>query len=136
MASLESILEQHNLRTTTPRKAVFEVLKKHEKPIFIGQIVKSCPKVDRVSIYRTIELFEKLNIVQTFHIGFKKGYELAEPFREHHHHIHCKSCQQITPIQSDQLEQTIKQIAKSHDYELSSHHIELWGTCKKCSSSV
>lgn len=132
MNSLENILEQHNLRTTKPRQAVFEFLKKHEEPVFIGQIIKECPNIDRVSIYRTIELFEKLGIIQVFHIGFNKGYELAEPFKEHHHHIHCKVCNKITSIKSDKLERTVHKIAEHYNYELSSHHIELWGTCSDC----
>lgn len=132
MKQIEDILRPHDLRLTKPRQNVFDILKNQHGPIQIGEIIKSCPNVDRVSIYRTLVLFEKINIVQVFHNGFKKGYELTDPFKEHHHHIHCKTCHAITSIKSEELEQAIKLISKDKGYELSSHHIELWGTCSDC----
>lgn len=134
MTDLASFLKKHHVRLTNPRKAVFNALKQHKGYMLISDIIKACPETDRVSIYRTLELFSSIGVVQILHIGFKKGYELAEPFKEHHHHIHCKICHKLTSIQSDQLEKTIQSIAKNHEYELSSHHIELWGICKLCNS--
>lgn len=135
MADISEYLKQHSLRITKPRLAVFTALQQKESYYFIADIIKSCPSIDRTSIYRTLEIFQQIGVVQVLHIGFKKGYELAEPFKEHHHHIHCTHCNEVVSIQSSKLEQVISQIASGHHYQLSSHHIELWGICSDCKKS-
>ena len=125
-------MKNHGSRLTEPRRQVFEALQGADKPLFIGQIIKLCPKIDRVSVYRTLELFSEISIIKVLPVGFKTSYELAEPFKEHHHHIHCKVCHKIVPIQSDSLEDLIVKIADRHNFVLSDHHVELWGTCQNC----
>lgn len=132
MQQLQSLLQEHKVRLTAPRKAVFQALKQAPTHLYIKDLIRQCPQVDRVSIYRTLDLFQKLDIIQPIHIGFKKAYELADPFKEHHHHIHCTSCGRVTSIQSPALETAITHTAEQHRYLLSSHHIEVWGLCEEC----
>src|SRR5690606_34596309 len=78
---LEKILSKNRLRATKPRQIVFATLSDSPAPLQIGEIVKRCPSVDRVSVYRTIELFTKLHIIEAIPLGWKQQYELAGPFK-------------------------------------------------------
>ena len=136
MSKLSDILKHHDLRLTFPRMKVFNILEKSTQPIFIHQIVLECRDINRTSVYRTLELFIDLGIVTIIPIGWKKQYELAEPFRPHHHHLQCTQCSTIIPIESPEIEQYIEKTAKQHDYILNEHHIELRGICSTCKKTT
>ncbi|RYG94537.1 transcriptional repressor, partial [archaeon] len=89
---LETVFAKEGYRLTSPRRAVFDVLHSSESPLAIAVIIKACPDVDRVSIYRTLELFTRLGITEIIPFGWKQRYELTSPFKPHHHHLYCTNC--------------------------------------------
>lgn len=129
---LNEIFERHNLRLTKPRQQVFDILRKSDVPLTVGDIAKNCKNINRASIYRTLLMFDNLNIINTIAIGWKNYYELAEPFIPHHHHLYCINCQNAEPIQSQELEKLIDLIGKKHNFIVAKHHFELEGICEKC----
>ena len=132
MEQLETVFRLHQLRLTTPRRVLFRALETAHTPQLIHQLVASCPNIDRTSIYRSLELFASLGIIHVIPVGFKRKYELAEPFVPHHHHVNCTVCGSTTPIDTPELEQLIASIAQSHDFTVNAHHFELEGVCKQC----
>lgn len=132
MERLASLCATRKLRLTTARKTVFEVLLATQAPLSIGALIKRCPSIDRVSVYRTVELFESLSIIEPTVIGWKKRYELSGPFHPHHHHIHCESCGVTNEIHSDEFEAMVSLIAKERGYKVKSHRFEIAGLCQNC----
>jgi Fur family ferric uptake transcriptional regulator len=132
---LEVIFARKSLRMTTPRQLVFESLRGSEMPLAIGDIIKKCPSIDRVSIYRTIELFGELGIVEVVPTGWKQRYELTSPFKSHHHHLYCTNCHKLIDIHSKRLEQLVASIAKESGFIADEHKFEVSGLCNKCSKS-
>lgn len=97
------------------------------------RLVEMLPSVDRVSIYRTLELYEQLHIVTVVHVGWKKRYELASAYQEHHHHhLVCTGCGTITEINSERLEDVIYTLTGSHEFTPTGHTFEITGLCKTC----
>src|ERR1700745_3587338 len=92
---LEVIFAREHLRMTIPRMAVFDVMRSSDMPLMIGDIIKKCPQIDRVSIYRTLELFVQLGIAEVVPMGWKQRYELTSPFKSHHHHLYCVECHRL-----------------------------------------
>jgi len=133
---LEFIFARESLRMTTPRMAVFETMQSAETPLSIGDIVRKCPAIDRVSIYRTIDLFITLDIAEVVTVGWKKQYELTSPFLSHHHHLFCTNCGSLIDIHSKKLEQAIAAVARDYDFTPSEHKFEVSGLCKKCQSKL
>ncbi len=90
-------------------------------------------KMDRASIYRTIELFEKLGIVNRLQIGWKYKLELSETFAGHHHHATCLQCEKVIAFEENpELEAGIHKLAEDLGFKLTSHSLELRGLCKDC----
>ena len=136
MMSIQSILSEQKLRVTTPRVTVFEALERAREPISLRTLVETLPEIDRVSIYRTLELFEQLHIITVVHIGWKKRYELAAAHqRHHHHHLVCTHCGSITEINSERLEMVIHTLTGAHGFTPTGHTFEITGICDKCASS-
>lgn len=132
MDDYHALLRRHHLRNTTPRRTVFAVLLNADKPQAISDLVRTCPEIDRTTIYRTLETFTNINVVQIVPIGWKQRYELTSPFRAHHHHLQCTQCHQVIDITSAPVEAFIRTIAAQHDFAVEHHTFEITGTCAQC----
>lgn len=130
---IEKVLENHKLRVTKPRLAIFDTLRKATRPLSEVEIATATPTVDPVTVYRTIELFLKLEVTVGVAHGWKQRYELASPFRPHHHHILCTNCGQVEEISSEKLEQFIRHLAGERGFKVTGHTFEITGLCENCS---
>lgn len=129
---LVRIFSQAKLRLTTPRIVIFNALKESDAPLSTAEIIRRCPAIDKVSVYRTIKLFESLNIVTVVTHGWKQSYELSPPFHPHHHHIVCENCGDVTELQSPSIERLVDTLSKQYTFMPTSHHFEIHGICNKC----
>lgn len=136
MDDIEHLFRRHGLRLTAPRRALYEVLATAHEPLDLSTTQRCISSGDRTSIYRNLELFTSLGIVDIIHVGWKKRYELAAPFAPHHHHLQCTTCGELIAIDTPKLESIIADLASSHGYTLTGHHIELRGTCGSCNDKL
>lgn len=131
-AQLHTTLKSAGFSVTTPRAAIFSALQNHE-PQSIGELAQACPAIDRATLYRTIELFEKLGIVRRLYIGWKYKLELTDTFSHHHHHFACTGCGKVTILQEDQrIEKYLTTLAKAEGFVARDHEIEIRGLCANC----
>jgi Fur family ferric uptake transcriptional regulator len=126
------ILEKHKLRITRPRQEIFETLRSAARPLSEVEIAAATPTVDPVTVYRTIELFLKLEVVVGVAHGWKQRYELAAPFRPHHHHILCTNCSRVEEISSEKLEEFIRRLGLEYGFQVTGHTFEITGRCSNC----
>lgn len=127
-----AILRNSNVSITTVRRAIFDALSEADTPLKNGEIAALVPSVDRASVYRTLELFDRLGLTTTIVRGWTPFTELSEPFKAHHHHITCEKCGKVVEIENDTLEDVLGRIAERHDFTLTKHIVELTGTCAAC----
>lgn len=98
-------LKEQSQKVTAGRRTIAAALTKQGECLFkIQDLIDTLPTMDRVSIYRTIELFAALDIVHP--VAVEHGhqlYELHEP-NAHHHHKKCEQCDTVKcvtcPIES------------------------------------
>ena len=120
---------------TKPRQAVFDALQ-HHRSLTMAELVKACGGVDRASVYRTVEVFEKLGVVVRIPNGWKYRLELGDAFHEHHHHATCTNCGASIALPEDKtLEKRLHELAARRNFTLQSHQIELTGLCEACQSN-
>jgi Fur family transcriptional regulator, ferric uptake regulator len=132
-ALFTKILRENGYRITTPRQTVFALLIGHEPQSMHTLITRAKGTVDRVSIYRIIELFEKLGVVNRITIGWKYKLELSDIFLDHHHHLSCLKCGKIVAIKDHRtIEETITKLSNQHGFILKSHQLEVQGVCPSC----
>lgn len=135
-ATYVDILKQHDLSNTKSRAQVFSALAEAEIPLSMNELIGKCQNVDRVSIYRIIAVFERLEIVHRVQLGWKYKLELGDSFHAHHHHMTCLTCSRI--IKFDEplfLDKELKLIAANKNFILQQHTLELRGICDDCKSS-
>jgi Fur family ferric uptake transcriptional regulator len=131
----KSLLRSSKQSVTKARLTVFAALLGQE-PMSMRQLVERAEGVDRASVYRAVELFERLGIVQRLNTGWKYKLELTDKFAEHHHHLTCVNCGRTIPMNEHELENLIAKLAASHSFTPQSHQIEIQGMCQRCNSLI
>lgn len=127
------ILNSRSQRITAPRLEILGILKSNHNPLTISEIHNKIKdkKIDLATVYRTINLFAGLGIVNE--IDFKdefKRYELVYD-RHHHHHIVCRKCKRVENVEACVLEDLEKFLNRKGYTEIS-HSLEFFGVCNKC----
>ncbi len=129
----KSILMKNGYRITNAREETFKLLLTQQPQSIKKLISRSNGKIDRVSIYRNIELFEKLGIANRVYTGWKYKIELSENFVAHHHHLSCLSCGQIIDIEDEKhIDEFIDIVSKKVGFKPQRHIFEVEGYCKNC----
>lgn len=117
---------------TRQRRLVFERLQQADRPLSITQLIDQLPMLDKATVYRIIELFEKVGLVHRVWHGFRSKIELSDAFSPHHHHFTCLECGSVTGLKSEQLEKDLEMLEEQGGFKLTHHTIELSGYCLKC----
>ena len=131
--TLRALLKKNGSSLTKPRKVVFDLLL-NQKPQSLQVIIgRAKDRVDRATVYRTMELFEKLGVVNRLNIGWKYKYELSDIFLEHHHHFYCSNCGKSYDLPANpMLETMIDTVAAKSGHSPRGHQLEIYGLCSDC----
>lgn len=130
---MSQTLKKHGFSLTTPRKALFSALQSGT-PRTMRELTLDLESVmDRASIYRTVELFEKLGVVVKVRTGWKYKIELSDLFSPHHHHLTCTNCGKVTSFdEPNGLNGLLTKISNDHGYSHTNHSLEISGLCAEC----
>ena len=127
-----SALRRGGLRVTEPRRLVLELLTSSHGPFTIDEIRQRLHRrtCDRVTVYRCVAAFEKLNLIRRCDFGDDKWrYEFVDD--RHHHHLICKKCRRVESIDACLVDRLSKIVA-ARGYTEISHNLEFFGLCPAC----
>jgi len=130
----QKLLSKNNYRCTEERRVLFSTLKNQSNPCTIQELVTATSgSLDPATVYRNVELFEKLNVVHRVYTGWKYKVELSDDFRDHHHHMTCTNCSAVISFEeSTTLLNEFKKLENQNNFRVSSHSLELVGFCQNC----
>ena len=139
-AHARDTLERDGYRLSSPRAAVVETLASLGCSVTAKEIADRLRErgedVGVASIYRTLDLLDRLRLARR--VDAAEGvarYEPIDPSGDHHHHIVCESCGQVTAFEDRQLEAAIEQLSRRVEYSIDAHDVTLRGECPGCRSS-
>jgi Fur family ferric uptake transcriptional regulator len=140
-AHARAVLERDGYRASAPRAAVVEAIAELGCSVTAREIADLLTERGRAvglaSIYRALELLDRLRLVQRFDVGEGIArYEPAHPGGAHHHHLVCESCGHVSPFEDPELERAIERLAHRVDYSVGAHDVTLRGECPACHSSA
>lgn len=129
-------LADNGYQVTKAREATFKLLVSPE-PLSMSEILeKADGSVDRVSVYRNIDVFEKIGLVHRIYIGWKYKLELSDKFVGHHHHLSCLKCGKVIDIEDEKhIDDFIHEIANKFGFQPRRHQFEVDGYCKDCAKN-
>jgi Fur family ferric uptake transcriptional regulator len=130
-------------KLTTRRELILKVLLenngKHLSAEEVYNLVKrEAPDVGLATVYRTLELFQEFDLIQTIDFGDgRKRYEFGSESGEnhHHHHLICIKCGSIIEVNEDLLEELENRVSKKHNFTVTDHQLKIFGVCDQCNKT-
>lgn len=97
-------------------------------------MLKENANIGLTTIYRTLDLFETVGIVQKIDFGDGRiRYEIKnENPDKHHHHLICIGCGKVTEFEDKLMDEREVHIAKLNKFKTTEHHIKFLGYCWEC----
>ena len=120
-------------RMTKKRECVLGALLSMDRPASAEEIRERAelPATDLVTVYRNLETFEKLGVLQR--VPLENGTHLFELTArdEHFHHLICRECHKAERLDVC-VGQEVAKKAKAHGYSKIAHMMEVYGLCDEC----
>ncbi len=123
-----TMLTDAGYKLTNPRKEISKWIAKKKGVFSAPEIYTALKNLDRVSVYRTLELFCKLDIIHTtLSLHGEQHYEVHEA-KNHHHHIVCTECEKNECIPCELPQKKFSSFKKIH------HTMVFTGLCNSCAT--
>ena len=133
---LETYITQHKLKITKQRRAVLEAFVGSEEHVSAEELYKRVsemePKIGLATVYRTLALLTESGLAAE--LDFGDGQKRYEHNLDHRHHDHmiCTQCGKIIEFHNSMIEKLQQDVAQEHGFEMTSHKLDMFGTCKDC----
>jgi len=131
------LLKKNSLKFTIQREVILETLynsDEHLTPESLHHLIQEqYPdlKTGIATVYRTLALLEDSNMVTSLSFGAQgKKYELGA--KEHHDHLICTECGNITEFVDEAIEKRQHSITDELGFKMSDHSMQIYGICKNC----
>jgi len=98
MKNINTLIHGTNIKLTTARKAILEILIASSKPLCYEDL-KDKISMDKATFYRNISKFEEENVINSFESNDKKRY--FEVQKNPHAHFICTSCSKVSCLPDD-----------------------------------
>lgn len=139
---LKERLQEKGLKVTKQRQLVFDSLMKNKgrhmtaEEIF-GQISKEYPQIGLATIYRTLQLFLELRLVDRINLDdgcvrYEIGHVFKDGAKHNHHHLICTGCGKIQAVEDEFLDNLEQHIEAETGFKIENHEVKFYGRCKEC----
>lgn len=131
----ERKLRGQGYRMTGARRSVVRVLQQSPRPLSAGDLHERArrhhPRLGLVTVYRTLEVLERLGLVRRIHgDGSCHAFVAASP--GHRHAITCEECARTTEFDGDDVCLLTEGVEEKTGYRISGHWLQLTGLCPSC----
>ncbi len=137
LGDFKVLLKKNNLKFTIQREVILETLynsDEHLTPELLHHLLQDkFPelKIGIATVYRTLSLLEDSAMVTSLSFGAQgKKYELGA--KDHHDHLICTICGNITEFVDEEIEERQHKIADELGFTMQDHSMQIYGICKNC----
>ena len=131
--TLRHTLHKRGLRMTPQRQLVLDAVRAldHATPEQICvQVQRTAPAVNITTIYRTLDLLDRIGLVRHTHLGHGAPTYSA---REHEHvHLVCHQCGTIMEVPTELMDGLTAELTERFGFALDVSHLALSGLCSTC----
>ena len=129
-------LRKQGYKLTPQRRVVVRTIASthdHLTPAAIYEKVRQeYPKIGFVTIYRTLDILNKLGLICEVHAGGNcRSYLMRRPL-EHHHHMICSDCGTVIDFTDCNLGELEQRLSRKTGFEIESHLLEFLGRSLVC----
>jgi Fur family transcriptional regulator, ferric uptake regulator len=133
-------VEAQGIRLTAQRRALIETIQEATSHLDAASLLelarKRDPKIDRATVYRTLELLKRLGMIDELdlmHLNGEKHYYEVKTQKDHLH-LACFACGEIEEFASPTFEMLKREIGATNDFEIQVMRLEVGGLCSACAA--
>jgi Fe2+ or Zn2+ uptake regulation protein len=132
---LDTALKQRGFKLTRSRQAILQVIAEAPDHLKVAEVHRRAlaldPAIGLASVYRTMELLERLGLVRHVHMNHRHRH-YAPAADGHSHHLVCNDCGRVVEFSDCQVERLAKLLARRTHFVIEGHSVELYGRCPDC----
>jgi Fur family ferric uptake transcriptional regulator len=133
-------IEVKGVRLTTQRRTLIEIIQEATTHLDATTLLELARKrdsrIDRATVYRTIDLLKKLGLIDELDLmhlnGEKHYYEVRT--QKDHLHLACFGCGAVEEFASPTFERLKREISKENNFEIQVMRLEVGGLCSACAA--
>ncbi len=133
-AAFAQFIQESGLKTTKQRNTIVSVFFRMRGHISVEELLvevkKANPKIGYATVYRTLHLLVESSLVQERRFGDGLARYEGHSEVEHHDHMICLECGQISEFYNPRLEELQEKLAEENNFQIYRHRLELYGVCK------
>jgi Fur family ferric uptake transcriptional regulator len=138
MQNTGNTLKQRGIRLTKQRQILLDIIDKSGAHLDAEQLYrlaqKKDPKLNRVTVYRTLKLLKEGGLVDELDLmhyaGDQHFYETR--LKQEHAHVICMQCGRVEEYFGEPLRVMRQQIQESLGFEIQAVRTEVGGYCSHC----
>lgn len=89
-------------------------------------------KVGLTSVYRALQALTDAGTVDVVRTPSGELTYRRCGSEDHHHHLVCTTCGATVEVEAPSIERWVAQVARDNGYAVTSHTLEISGTCRSC----
>jgi len=129
-----AFIQRKGLKTTKQRNTIISTffgLRGHiSVEELLVEVKKANPSIGYATVYRTLHLLVESKLVEERRFGDGLARYEGHSDVEHHDHMICVDCGEISEFFNPKLEALQVMLAEENNFEIYSHRLELYGACK------
>ena len=123
------------LRATKQRALILEIIRHGKGHLDADEVYRRArlkyPRLSLSTVYRTLQLFKKLGLVEELHFDETHHHYEVKPSAEHHHLV-CLGCGKVIEFRHSLSRQVKKNVPEARDFEVVNTEIRMMGYCPEC----
>lgn len=129
-------LQSVGLKVTVPRIKILEILQTTQRRHMSAEdvyktLLEAGEDVGLATVYRVLTQFEAAGLVRRH--NFEGGHAVFEMDQgEHHDHLVCVECDDVTEFIDENIENRQAAIAEKSGFLMTDHELVIYGLCNKC----
>ncbi len=133
--AIRDILNSSGKRVTRQRTLLLDLVRHSKGHMDADELYRAAkekdPRVSLATVYRNLQLFKKLGVVEERHFDESHHhYEAAGSWR--HYHLVCLDCGQVTEFEFSGTQEMTEEADRQQGFQVTGGEVVLAGYCARC----
>ena len=121
-------------RVTPQRQAILQVLEASDRPLNVKEILSRMEgyRSGIPTIFRNLQQFAEQGWIESI-VGTDQAMRFVRcRSLKHHHHVQYEQCGRMVEVEGCPIQQALETMASRPGFQITPHHLQLYGLCPEC----